>query len=216
MRKGADTCDSIGEYVSTVSGGMAWYDARIFGYDFTPLEEVITYMFLLSDKHEDLQKSIHLDNSTRKPLFSFTSKEVKSAYRTLMLQDYSQYYNYILENHPDFPLIISVGEFDTRDGFKSQTKWMRNTLNLTDNFWSQSRKTYYFEDNNQTKIGGYYRSEGSFTFLTVPKAGHFVPYGNYKVSKLVLDDFVKHGKIQCNDPNNQECKVDHLLCDAMN
>lgn len=45
-------------------------------------------------------------------------------------------------------------------------------------FWNNARKYYYVKDKagNQL-VGGYYRASTKtpFTFLTVPKAGHFVP-----------------------------------------
>ena len=57
--------------------------------------------------------------------------------------------------------------------------WMhdlRVLRNNNDAFWKQARKVYYIDDGmvNST-VGGYYRSDARFTFLSVPKAGHFVP-----------------------------------------
>ena len=45
-------------------------------------------------------------------------------------------------------------------------------------YWNRVRKFYYVKDNNgKSIVGGYYRSSTKtpFTFLAVPKAGHFVP-----------------------------------------
>ena len=46
-------------------------------------------------------------------------------------------------------------------------------------FWDTARKIYYIKDSQgKTQVGGYYRStpDNLFTFLTIPKAGHFVPH----------------------------------------
>lgn len=59
--------------------------------------------------------------------------------------------------------------------------WMRDIpeVNIKDpDYWLKARKFYYVKDNDgKTIVGGYYRSSDKtpFTYLTVPKAGHFVP-----------------------------------------
>jgi len=39
------------------------------------------------------------------------------------------------------------------------------------------------------RVGGYFRRQANFTFVTVPKSGHFIPKDNYAASKAYLDDF---------------------------
>jgi pimeloyl-ACP methyl ester carboxylesterase len=76
------------------------------------------------------------------------------------------------------PVLIYAGEFDAQDGPATQNPWVRK-LNVPnyDEFWGQSRKIYYVwnETLSEYITGGYYRSSSTFSYLTVPKAGHFVP-----------------------------------------
>jgi hypothetical protein len=60
------------------------------------------------------------------------------------------------------------------------------TLPDYDAFWSQARKIYYVKNETSDAYitGGYYRTSKNFSWLSVPKAGHFVPNwtNNYAVS----------------------------------
>lgn len=132
--RGSDTCNSIMAYIKDVSAGVGWYDARIFSYDWDPLEKVIEDLFTKSSRKEDMQKILHLQNSTRSPLFSFSSSKVKEAYKSTFIVDYSFYYNYLIELK-DYPFIIMVGEFDMQDGYKSQVNWMKELLDFQEDFW---------------------------------------------------------------------------------
>jgi hypothetical protein len=100
---------------------------------------------------------------------------------------------------------------------------MKDLLNLPDTFWSQDRKTYFhYDEDGKQKVGGYYRNTGNFTFMTVPKAGHFVPFGNYDADKAVLDDFVNHNKLLCKfskykvDISDAACRSVADMCSMMN
>ena len=48
-------------------------------------------------------------------------------------------------------------------------------------------------------IGGYYREgvNSKFTFLTVPKAGHYVPTSNLDASIAFLADYINNGRLTC-------------------
>ena len=108
------------------------------------------------------------------------SSEVAEALAADSLVDYSSYFNKLFER--ESKVLIYAGEFDTQDGPISCEPWLRR-LNIPDysSFWSEARSIYYLSDNS---TGGYYRQNSAFTFLTVPKAGHFVPnwINNYKVT----------------------------------
>ena len=84
------------------------------------------------------------------------SENVRAALKDSNLEDYSRYYNDLIER--GYPLIVMAGEFDMQDGAIGVVKWMKETLtSLTDSdFWSQDRKIYYLEADKKTKIGGYY------------------------------------------------------------
>ena len=205
IAKGSGTCASVMTYVKNVSAGVAWYDSRIFGYDFKPEETEVATML----NKKQILKALHLQNSTRKPKFGFSSTGVKDAYKMDHLKDYSSYYNYLIER--GYPLIVMVGEFDMQDGYKSQIKWMKNLLNVS--FWAEARKVYY---HSISQVGGYYLQENNFTFIVVPKSGHFMPRGNYGASKAFLDDFVQGKQLKCRDPTGEECSVATKMCAAMN
>jgi hypothetical protein len=65
-------------------------------------------------------------------------------------------------------------------------------LKLPSDFWTRTRNIYYFNSSaGEEQVGGYYKTEGNFTLLAVPKAGHFIPADNYEASKAYLDDYVK-------------------------
>jgi hypothetical protein len=107
-----------------------------------------------------------------------------------------------------------AGEFDAKDGIASQYKWMRELLNVREDFWNQDRKIYYYKGiDGSTQVGGYYQEEYSFTLLAVPKSGHFIPADNYYASKAYLDDIVANGKLTC---HAETCSVVDKMCAAMN
>jgi len=88
--------------------------------------------------------------------------------------DYSSYFDQLFARGS--PVLIYSGEFDAQDGPATQNPWVRK-LNVTAGFWEQSRKIYYVWDEKTStySTGGYYRNSTTFSYLTVPKAGHFVP-----------------------------------------
>lgn len=64
-------------------------------------------------------------------------------------------------------------------------------------------------------VGGYFRTVGNFTSVSVPKSGHFMPHDNYPASKAMLDDFIGKHALQCHDSTNG-CSVVQEMCIAMN
>ena len=66
--------------------------------------------------------------------------------------------------------------------------------------------------------GGYYRydPEVHFTFLTVPKAGHFVPYGNFDTTLQFLKDYINDGKLVCHKEDQDSCRTQPIMCKWMN
>lgn len=109
------------------------------------------------------------------------------------------------------PLLVAAGEFDILDGPRIQEIWMKKLLNLSTSFWQQDRKIYkYFDAIKKDKVvGGYYRTEGSFSLATLPKSGHFAPHDNYGAVKAFLDDFIKYKKLKC---HSDSCSVVDKMC----
>ena len=69
---------------------------------------------------------------------------------------------------------------------------------MPEDFWTRIRNIYYFNNSaGEEQVGGYYKSEGSFTLVTVPKAGHFVPGDNYEAAKSFLDDYIINNSLVC-------------------
>lgn len=62
------------------------------------------------------------------------------------MDDYTAYYTYLLSQN--IPILITAGEYDQRDGPRSQEPWMHNIQQVKDtpNFWTQPRKIYYVPD----------------------------------------------------------------------
>jgi len=92
-------------------------------------------------------------------------------------------------------VLIYAGEQDILTGPATLEKGVRGiTLPDYDGFWSQARKIYYIWDESIKAYitGGYYRTSGLLSWLTVPKAGHFVPNdtNNYKSSYQFFQDMI--------------------------
>lgn len=179
-----------------MSGDVLNYNVRDFGYDWAAIEDPYVDMLTISAKKSQLYKAIHIDGSKKSPIFNSGSEGVSEGYKSDNLVDYSSYYNYLLDQN--YPFVVMAGEFDMQDGIASQYRWMKDLLKVSSEFWTQDRKVYYYQGNdNQTKVGGYYLTEKSFALLSVPKSGHFVPADNYYASKAYIDDIVVNGTLTC-------------------
>lgn len=101
-------------------------------------------------------------------------------------------------------------------------KWLRNSRYLQKNngkLWNQARKIYYVKQSDGSYIvGGYYRTDpdNKFTFLTVPKAGHFVPSTQLDVTKQFLSDYMSNGELVCHKDKPEECQTESIMCSYMN
>ena len=117
------------------------------------------------------------------------------------------------------PVLIYAGEFDAQDGPKTQEYWLRKlTFEGSEDFWSQSRQIYWVNNATDTTAdpinGGLWRSSDYFEFLTVPKAGHFVPNNYYSPSYAFFGDYITGQKLTC--LAGSTCSVVENRCSAMN
>jgi len=137
-----DVCSGIMDYIESVSGNVFPYDNRIFGYDWDPIENVVTDYFTISEKVQDIYEAIHVDHSTKKPVFEMNSSAVGEAFTNDNLIDYSWYVEELISMKQQ--VFLYAGEFDAQDGPKTQEYWLRR-LNFEnkDEFWAQSRQVYY-------------------------------------------------------------------------
>lgn len=123
-----------------------------------------------------------------------SSGRVGNAFVDDNLLSYNKYVNLLVQN--ESPVLIYAGEFDAQDGPKTIEAWLRPMLDFdgVEDFWAQSRSIYWVHnatDSDPLINGGLYRSSPFFTFLTVPKAGHFVPANNYYPSFQFFGDYVR-------------------------
>ena len=108
------TCLDIMNYIQGVTGDVLPYDTRIFEYDWNPLEDAVIDYFTVSAKVEDIYEAIHIEESTKDPVFSMSSKAVGNAFTYDNMLDYSWYVEELIRMKQ--PILLYAGEFDTRDG----------------------------------------------------------------------------------------------------
>ena len=118
-------------------------------------------------------------------------------------------------------MLIYAGEFDAQDGPKTQEFWLRRLSFEGDaDFWSQSRQLYWVQNFTATDTqlinGGLWRTSDYFEFLTVPKAGHFVPNNYFSPSYSFLSDYIDGKKLACHKTDGTKCSVAASRCSAMN
>lgn len=216
----SDVCGQPLDYIAEVSGNVFSYDARIFGYDWDPYENMVFSFFNKCSKSADLYKAIHIDQSPKTPKFSPSSGAVYQAYIKEEQIDFTNYYSELVQSK--LPMIVYTGEFDEHDGPMSQTPWMKNIKSLNEqdpNFWVNARQIYQVPDAANPGsfiIGGYYRSSKivPFTWLTIPKAGHFVPSTYLDTTKLMLRDYVEKQALQCHKTADG-CNLSKIQCAHM-
>lgn len=178
-------------YITGISGDAFPYDERIFGYDWDPTEDMITDCFQSSGQREQIWEAIHVADSTKEPKFEMGSSAVGAAFSLDTLIDYSWYFEELIKMEQ--PVLIYAGEFDAQDGPATQEPWMRRLVfENRDEFWEQSRQVYWVEDpySDHLIVGGYWREREYFSYLTVPKAGHFVPNNYYQPSFSFFKDYI--------------------------
>ena len=76
-----------------------------------------------SSKKEIIYTLLHVNESTKNPVFEPSSANVSLAYQWNNLEDYSWYYNFLIG--ANYTFIVMSGEFDSRDGAISQDIWMK-------------------------------------------------------------------------------------------
>lgn len=115
----SDTCASIMDYIDTVSGNVFPYDQRIFAEDWAVVENPTdTYFTVEGNPHADkVFQQLHVDDSTKNPIFEMDSSRVGMAFVMDNLLDYSWYVQELIAMKS--PVMIYAGEFDAQDGPKT-------------------------------------------------------------------------------------------------
>ncbi|CDW88293.1 serine carboxypeptidase [Stylonychia lemnae] len=214
----SDTCDGTLNYITDVSGGLITFDARKFDYDWNPISDVVDDFFGKSIQKEAIYKAIHIDKSTRVPIYQHMSDKIYQAFKFEKMLDYSYWYNKLIENN--IKTLIYAGEWDQRSGPVTVDSFLQGVPNLNKHdFWTQARKVYYVKKTDGTYVvGGYYREdkEQQFTFLTLPKAGHFAAGDQILVTNQFLTDYQVSDSLICHKDKQLDCQNEAMMCQHMN
>lgn len=217
-------CAAPISYAQNAVGGDAFgYDMRIFGYDWDKQEAPVLDYFN-SDKNTKsatLFTDIHVSGSTKVPVFEMGSDAVDAAMVFDNLLNYVSYYEMLINDFQS-PILIYDGEFDARDGAFTQNSWLKG-MNFTDSesFWNQARQIYWIPSPDAPSgyiVGGYYRQTELFNYLTVPKAGHFVPnpqLNYYAAAYAFFNDYLVNQKLTCQNTSEGACSVTNAMCNFM-
>lgn len=123
ITQGQETCDEVMQYIIDVTGGVFDYDSRIFGSDWSLVENPYIGYLTTMDQVNTLYEQLHVADSPKVPIWESGSASVAAGYQSENLIDFSSYYNYLLNE--SYPFIVMAGEFDSRDGAYSQSLWMK-------------------------------------------------------------------------------------------
>ena len=113
LLKATDRCAGMIEYVISVSGGMSMKDSRIFNRDWNMIEDPVKNYFAQQDEAtmREIFKAIHVEESTKAPIFHMNSHEVSDAFIYDKLIDYSTYVEALIAAKS--PVLIYAGEYDS-------------------------------------------------------------------------------------------------------
>ena len=93
LAQAEETCANIMGYITEVTGDVFAYDQRIFGVDWDPIEDPVTNYFTIQEAATltDIFTKIHVNDSTKDPVFEMGSSSVGEAFVSDNLLDYSEY-----------------------------------------------------------------------------------------------------------------------------
>ena len=127
------------------------YDARIYESDWKRESDPTYWCLTNSSEIQQFYKAIHIDESTKRPVFESGSARVETGYKSDILVDYSWYYSYLIKS--SHPFLLQAGQFDLKDGAKGQTIWMKENLKeLPTEFWEDDRQVYYYATDKEGEM----------------------------------------------------------------
>ena len=88
-------CSKIESYIETVTGGVLIYNARIFKTDFKS-EDTVTNYLTVSGQVQALYEAIHIENSTKNPVFNWRSEPAADGYKSDGIVDYAELYGSLI------------------------------------------------------------------------------------------------------------------------
>ncbi len=103
-------------YIDEVGGNVFTYDARIFDYDWDPIDAVWVDFLTKSGKKADIYSAIHIDKSDKDPVFESSSEAVAKAYDYELMTDYIYWYDEMFSKRQmfkeDFKVMVYAGMWD--------------------------------------------------------------------------------------------------------
>ena len=125
-------------YIEGLSGGLFAYDTRIFECDWEVEEKPILDYFSFMDKLDELHVALHVNESTKEPVFEMDSFSVFTAFKGDLMTNGIHYYQQLID--AKHPILVYAGEYDAQDGPKTIDYWLK-LLNFDgkEQFWNKSR-----------------------------------------------------------------------------
>jgi hypothetical protein len=148
--EGNDECSATIDFAIDVSGDTFSYDLSIFDpdWDATMHEDDVKNYITKSSKKDDLYKAIHIADSTKNPIFNWSSKPVAHAYEFEEMADWSIWYD-LVASPKNVSILICGGEYDMLDGPQTLDPFIRLLKSVaSDNgaLFDQPRKIYYVQN----------------------------------------------------------------------
>ena len=99
-------------YIEEISGNVFAYDQRIFGEDWDIKEDPVTNYFTAqpADTLQTIYESIHVEDSTKVPVFEMGSSAVSAAFNGDKMINYADVVQELIAL--EAPLLLYAGEFD--------------------------------------------------------------------------------------------------------
>jgi len=102
------------DYIDDIAGGLFTYDGTIFDYEWAVIGDPVDFFLANCSRKDELYLAIHIDKSTKEPVYEPSSERVAEAYDFEEMFDWSSFYDEVLYN--ETPMLVYAGEYDQRDG----------------------------------------------------------------------------------------------------
>ena len=134
-----------------------------------------------------IQKALHLPPGTK---FSARNESVSQAMRFDIMKSTSSLFLKLL-NSQKLKILIYAAQFDVRDGIPSQTAWLSQLHNWTDNsLFFSSKATRQIIQSREGQTVGYKTVVPSLVFGEILGAGHLAPMDQPRVMLSLVQDFI--------------------------
>jgi hypothetical protein len=115
--EGDDECAATIDYAIDISGTVFDYDVSINDADFEGIyhEDDVKNYIMNSTKMNDLYKALHIDKSTKVPVFKWSCRECARALDHEDLVDWTPWYD-LVAGPKNVSILIYAGDYDMLDG----------------------------------------------------------------------------------------------------